>query len=290
MNSAILLKWKSPVALYSFILLSLTSFAQVQTPELSPRCNLTQTVGLTEITLDYSRPSKRGRIVFGNIVPYNKIWRLGANKNSTIDISTDVYFGKDTVYQGKYALFAIPGEQSWELIFYDETSNWGTPDTWEESKVVCRLNSSVKPLPLSVETMSISINDIGTKSATLDISWDQIKVSYPFELGTERQVLKSIESVMSGPGSSDYYKSAKYYLAEGLDAQKALVWIAKAIEIRGTSAYWMTRVQAELYASIGKYSEAIESAELSLESAKKSDSRRYIEMNEKSISEWKKKK
>ena len=95
---------------------------------------------------------------------------------------------------------------------------------------------------------------------------------------------------MSGPSSSDYYKSAKYYLAEGLDAQKALVWIAKAIEIRGTSAYWMTRVQAELYASIGKYSEAIESAELSLQSAKKSDSRRYIEMNEKSISEWKKKK
>ena len=285
-----LLKWKSHVALYSFVVLALTSYAQVETPELSPRCNFTQTVGLTEIALDYSRPSKRGRIVFGNIVPYDKIWRLGANKNSTIYISEDVYFGKDTVYQGKYALFAIPGEQSWELIFYDETSNWGTPDTWNEAKVVCRLKSNVISLKSPLETMTISIDDIGIKSANLNIKWDQVSVSYPFELDTKSQVVKSIESVMSGPSASDYYKSAKYYLVEGLDAKKALVWIAKAIEMRGTSAYWMTRVQAELYASLGKYPEAIESAELSLESAKKSDSQRYIAMNEKSIIEWKKKK
>tara|TARA_B100001057_G_scaffold328773_1_gene329173 strand:- start:14529 stop:15401 length:873 start_codon:yes stop_codon:yes gene_type:complete len=290
MNSPMLLKWKSHVALYSFVVLALTSYAQVETPELSPRCNFTQTVGLTEIALDYSRPSKRGRIVFGNIVPYDKIWRLGANKNSTIHISEDVYFGKDTVYQGKYALFAIPGEQSWELIFYDETSNWGTPDTWNEAKVVCRLKSNVISLKSPLETMTISIDDIGIKSANLNIKWDQVSVSYPFELDTKSQVVKSIESVMSGPSASDYYKSAKYYLVEGLDAKKALVWIAKAIEMRGTSAYWMTRVQAELYASLGKYPEAIESAELSLESAKKSDSQRYIAMNEKSIIEWKKKK
>jgi len=290
MNSPMLLKWKSHVALYSFVVLALTSYAQVETPELSPRCNFTQTVGLTEIALDYSRPSKRGRIVFGNIVPYDKIWRLGANKNSTIYISEDVYFGKDTVYQGKYALFAIPGEQSWELIFYDETSNWGTPDTWNEAKVVCRLKSNVISLKSPLETMTISIDDIGIKSANLNIKWDQVSVSYPFELDTKSQVVKSIESVMSGPSASDYYKSAKYYLVEGLDAKKALVWIAKAIEMRGTSAYWMTRVQAELYASLGKYPEAIESAELSLESAKKSDSQRYIAMNEKSIIEWKKKK
>ena len=118
-----LLNWKSLITVYSFVLLSLTGFSQVETPQLSPRCNFTQTVGLTNITVDYSRPSKRNRIVFGNVVPFDKTWRLGANKNSTIDISEDIYFGADTLTKGEYALFAIPGEKSWELVFYKETSN-----------------------------------------------------------------------------------------------------------------------------------------------------------------------
>jgi tetratricopeptide (TPR) repeat protein len=285
-----MLNWKSLITGYTFISLAFTSFAQVETPELSPRCTFTQSVGLTDIAVDYSRPSKRNRIVFGNVVPYNEIWRLGANKNSTIDVSDDLYFGSDTLSKGAYALFAFPGEQSWELVFYKETSNWGTPDTWDESKVACRLKSNVISLSSPLETMTISIADIGTKSATLNISWDQVSVSYAFELNTESQVVKSIESVMSGPSSSDYYKSAKYYLVEGLDAEKALVWINQAIELRGPSAYWMTRVQAELYASLGKYPEAIEAAKRSLEAAKKSDSARYMDMNEKSIIEWTKKK
>ncbi len=285
-----LLNWKSLISIYSFIIIATTSYTQVETPELSPRCNFTQTVGLTDIAVDYSRPSKRDRVVFGNVVPYNKVWRLGANKNSTIDISSDLYFGSDTLFKGTYALFAIPGEQSWELVFYNETSNWGTPDTWDEVKVACRLKSNVISLTKPLETMTISIDDIGTKSAKLNIAWDQIRVSYPFELDTKSQVVNSIEAVMSGPSSSDYYKSAKYYLVEGLDAEKALVWINQAIELRGPSAYWMTRVQAELYASIGKYPEAIEAAKRSFDAAKKSDSARYMDMNEKSIIEWTKKK
>ena len=285
-----LLNWKSLITVYSFVLLSLTGFSQVETPQLSPRCNFTQTVGLTNITVDYSRPSKRNRIVFGNVVPFDKTWRLGANKNSTIDISEDVYFGADTLTKGEYALFAIPGEKSWELVFYKETSNWGTPDTWDESKVACRLKAQITPLTIPFETMTIAIDDIGTKGATLNISWDQVRVSYPFTLQTEDQVVKSIASVMAGPSESDYYKSAKYYLAEGLDAEKALVWITKAIEMRGESAYWMIRVQAELYANLGKYDQAIAAAKRSLEAAKKSDSARYVDMNEKSIIEWSKKK
>ena len=285
-----LLNWKSLITVYSFVLLSLMGFSQVETPQLSPRCNYTQTVGLTNITVDYSRPSKRNRIVFGNVVPFDKTWRLGANKNSTIDISEDVYFGADTLAKGEYALFAIPGEKSWELVFYKETSNWGTPDTWDESKVACRLKAQITPLTIPFETMTIAIDDIGTKGATLNISWDQVRVSYPFTLQTEDQVVKSIASVMAGPSASDYYKSAKYYLAEGLDAEKALVWITKAIEMRGESAYWMIRVQAELYANLGKYDQAIAAAKRSLEAAKKSDSARYVDMNEKSIIEWSKKK
>lgn len=275
---------------FSFAFFPFQSFSQVTTPELSPRCSYTQTVGLTDITVDYSRPSKRNRVVFGNIVPFNKTWRLGANKNSTIEISDDIYFGADTLLKGAYALFAIPGEQHWELVFYKETNNWGTPDTWEESKVACRLKSKIMSLTQPVETMTIAISDIGTKSAILNISWDQVGVAYPFNLQTERQVVKSIASVMDGPSSSDYYKSAKYYLNEGLDAEKALVWITKAVAMRGNSAYWMTRVQAELYASLGRYSEAIDAAKISIKAAKKAENLRYVSMNEQSILEWSKKK
>ena len=97
-------------------------YSQVETPQLSPVCEFKQTVGLTEITFSYSRPSKRDRIVFGNVVPYDKMWRFGANKNSTITISEEIYFGQETLPKGTYAMFVMPGKESWELNFYNDFS------------------------------------------------------------------------------------------------------------------------------------------------------------------------
>ena len=263
--------------------------SQVETPQLSPVCEFKQTVGLTEITFSYSRPSKRDRIVFGNVVPYDKMWRFGANKNSTITISEEIYFGQDTLPKGTYAMFVKPGKESWELNFYSDFSNWGTPEKWDDTKVVLKLKTPVIVLDTPVETMEISIENIGTASATLGISWDQVQVVYPFNLKTQKQVVENIEKVMAGPSASDYYRSAKYYLNEGLNPEQALDWINKAVALRGESAYWMTRVQAELFAKNGNYSQAIQAAKLSITAATKAGNENYVKMNEDSIKQWSKK-
>lgn len=263
--------------------------SQVETPQLSPVCEFKQTVGLTEITFSYSRPSKRDRIVFGNVVPYDKMWRFGANKNSTITISEEIYFGQDTLPKGTYAMFVMPGKESWELNFYNDFSNWGTPEKWDDTKVVLKLKTPVIVLDTPIETMEISIENIGTASATLGISWDQVQVVYPFNLKTQKQVVENIEKVMAGPSASDYYRSAKYYLNEGLNPEQALDWINKAVALRGESAYWMTRVQAELFAKNGNYSQAIQAAKLSITAATKAGNENYVKMNEDSIKQWSKK-
>lgn len=279
-------------ALIVLLQLSISNVAigQVQTPQLSPVCEVNQTVGLTEINISYSRPSKRNRVVFGEVVPYNEMWRLGANKNSMITISEEIYFKQDTLPKGTYALFAKPSEDKWELVFYSEYSNWGTPENWEESKVALTLNADVSPLESSVETMCISIENIGTATASLCITWDQVRVAFPFQLMTQKQVVESIEKVMSGPSASDYYNSAKYYLGEGLDPEQALKWINSAVEIRGKSAYWMTRLQAQIYAELNNYDRAIASANLSMEEAEKAGNTNYVKMNKQSIEAWSKKK
>jgi|SaaInlStandDraft_1057018.scaffolds.fasta_scaffold02830_5 tetratricopeptide (TPR) repeat protein len=279
-------------ALIVLLQLSISNVAlgQVQTPQLSPVCEVNQTVGLTEINISYSRPSKRNRVIFGEVVPYNEMWRLGANKNSMITISEEIYFKQDTLPKGTYALFAKPSEDKWELVFYSEYSNWGTPENWEESKVALTLNADVSPLESSVETMCISIENIGTAAASLCITWDQVRVAFPFQLMTQKQVVESIEKVMSGPSASDYYNSAKYYLGEGLDPEQALKWINSAVEIRGKSAYWMTRLQAQIYAELNNYDRAIASANLSMEEAEKAGNTNYVKMNKQSIEAWSKKK
>ena len=271
------------------VVFSANIHSQVETPQLSPVCEFKQTVGLTEITFSYSRPSKRDRIVFGNVVPYDKMWRFGANKNSTITISEEIYFGQDTLPKGTYAMFVKPGKESWELNFYSDFSNWGTPEKWDDTKVVLKLKTPVIVLDTPVETMEISIENIGTASATLGISWDQVQVVYPFNLKTQKQVVENIEKVMAGPSASDYYRSAKYYLNEGLNPEQALDWINKAVALRGESAYWMTRVQAELFAKNGNYSQAIQAAKLSITAATKAGNDNYVKMNEDSIKQWSKK-
>src|SRR5690606_38394575 len=111
------------------------SEAQVRTPQASPKATVTQTVGLTEVGIEYSRPSKKGRIIFGDLVPFGKLWRTGANLNSTISFSEDVTIDGKVLKKGKYAIFATPKADIWEVVFYSNTDNWGTPEPWNEADV-----------------------------------------------------------------------------------------------------------------------------------------------------------
>lgn len=283
-------KYFKPTILFfiSFFALEYTITAQVETPPLSPISVIKQDVGLSELEITYSRPSKRGRQVFGNVVAYNQMWRLGANKNSTFTTSDDLYFGKDTLKKGTYAIFAKPQKQNWNVVFYAEYSNWGTPDEWDDSKVVMSLNPEIESLKNSIETLSISIDKIKTDGAVLSISWDRVKVEMPFRIDTRAKVEKSISKVMGGPSANDYYSSAKYYFTKELDKEKALEWINAAVEMRGSTAYWYTKLQSEILAWNGDYAKAIETAKISIEMAKSKGNDDYVRMNEKSIAQWEK--
>jgi tetratricopeptide (TPR) repeat protein len=272
-----------------FTVISFSMNAQVQTPALSPVSKFEQKVGLTDITIQYSRPGKRERLVFGDVVPFGEIWRLGANENTKITSSDAIIFGKDTVKAGTYAIYAKPEKESWTLFLYSETTNWGVPDPWDSKKVVFETKLPVVQLNDVVETLTISIEKIENNGASLVIMWDKSKIALPFTVNTKDKVLASIKKTMEGPSANDYHRSATFYYQEKIDVKKALEWSTKACEMR-PEAYWMLRTKALLQAENGDFKGAIETAKKSIELAEKDGDAAYVKMNKTSIEEWSKKK
>lgn len=263
--------------------------AQVVTPKASPAAKLQQKVGLADIQIEYARPGAKGRVVFGDLIPYGQMWRLGANENTKITTSEALIFGKDTLAAGTYALFAKPGQTSWELYFYTDYSNWGLPEPWDPTKVRLQVTAGVQKLQDYQENLAFQIDALSNNGGTLLITWENTKVSLPFTLNTKAKVLASIDKTMAGPSANDYHAAATYYFNENLDLKKALEWSTKAVEMRGNSAYWMTRLKAQLQAANGDYKGAIETAKISIEAAKADGDDAYVRANEKSIAEWSKK-
>ena len=150
-----------------FTILTTASFAQISAPKLSPKASVKQEVGLTQVECVYSRPAKRDRVVFGDVVPYGEVWRTGANENTLFTIDAPLVFGKDTLAKGTYALYTKPEKSEWTIYFYTETTNWGTPEKWDDTKVAMSLKSVVKTTKDVTENFTISIDDVSTKSATL---------------------------------------------------------------------------------------------------------------------------
>ena len=278
--------------LSSFVCISLFTQAQVQTPKASPVAKVEQRVGLTDISISYSRPAMNGRKIFGELLPFGELWRLGANENTKITNSDILIFGSDTLKAGTYAIFARPNMDSWEVIFYTETTNWGLPEKWETSKVALTVNAKVKKMPMVTENLSITIDAMEFNSAVLNITWDKSQVSLPFTLNTKSKVLASIEKTLSASAvtANDYNQAASYYFTEQIDMKKALEWSTKAVEMKGVSAYWMTRLKSQLQAANGDYKGAIETAKISMEAAEKDGDQNYVKMNQQSIEEWSKKK
>ena len=265
---------------------SLNIQAQIKTPQPSPIQSLTQTVGLTDVTLEYSRPSMKGRTIFGGLVPYNEMWRTGANKNTMITFSDAVVIGEAEVKAGTYAIYTKPNPQSWDVYFYDETSNWGNPAEWDDAKVVAKVTAQVYPFPETVQTFTMAINDITIDTANLGFLWEKTYVAVPIKFITDELVTIGIEKVMGGPSANDYYSSAVYYLDAGKDIEKAKNWIDKAIEMREEAAFWYYRQQSLIYAKSGDKKGAIKAAKESMKLAEVAGNSQYVAMNAKSINLW----
>lgn len=266
--------------------LSYNATAQIQTPAPSPHAKIEQTVGLTEVTVEYSRPNMRGRTVFGDLVPYDKLWRTGANQNTMVTFSTDVTISGSKVKAGTYAIFTKPGKSNWEVYFYSDTQNWGTPQNWDESKVVAKATPEVYTMPMAIETFTITIDDVASGSAVIGILWEETYVGVKFEVPTDAMVTESIKKVMNGPTANDYFAAATYYASEGKELDQAITWMDKAMSMTKEPAFWQYRQQSLLYAKAGQKSKAIEAAKKSLEGAKKAGNDDYIKMNEDSLKEW----
>lgn len=266
---------------------ALNTNAQIETPAPSPLAKMEQKVGLTDVTLEYSRPNMRGRTIFGDLVPYGTLWRLGANANTKITFSTDVVVGDATLKAGAYAVFATPNAESWDVVFYADTSNWGTPKEWDDSKVAAKVNVEVYPMPMPIETFTMTFDDLTSNSAVLGMLWSNVYVGVKFDVPTDKMVSAAIEKVMAGPGAGDYYSAAVYYLQEGKDINMAKTWVDKAIAMAGDNPpYWQLRQQSLIHAKAGHKKSAIEAAKKSLAGAEKVGNADYVKMNKDSLAEW----
>lgn len=268
------------------------SFSQINTPRVSPASEVEQMVGLTEIEIEYSRPSMRGREVFGNLVPFGKVWRTGADNSTKISFDTDVIISGKTIQSGTYSIFSIPNKESWEIILYSDVELWGVPRDWSENKIVFSSMFDVKKLKKSntVETFTISFNDLTNNDVNMSISWENTSVDIKIEVPTRSMVESDINKVLSdNPKSSDYYAAAVFYRQENINLDKALEWMNKAIEMNESPRFWQYRQQSLIMAANDKFADAVVAAKKSLNLAIEADNQDYIKMNRESISEWSKK-
>lgn len=263
---------------------TIVSYGQLA-PQASPVSKIEQRVGLTDIQVTYSRPSKNDRVIFGGLLPYGEVWRTGANENSKLTTSDVMIFGKDTLKAGTYAIYTIPNKDAWDLIFYTDYSNWGTPEKWDDSKVALKVKSAVKTLNEAVESLTIDFQNFETTGADLIIKWDNVQVSFPFQVPTDAKVMANIQKTMAGPSARDYNSAAQYYLNNKKDLKQALAWSTKACELN-PEAFYMFRTKSLIQAELGDKKGAIDSAKKGLELAKKANNTAYISMFEESLKNW----
>lgn len=272
------------------VLTVLNGFTQIKSPRASSSATVIQKVGLTELSVKYSRPNKNDRVIFGELVPFDEVWRTGANENTVFTTEDYLLLGADTLPAGKYSIYTKPGKDQWVIYFYATTDNWGNPQTWEEDKVVLSLSSKVEVTTSVIESFTISFEHVTSKQAHLVMSWDKTRVSVLMKVPTDEKMMASINKTMSGVSSGDYYAAADYYLSEKKDMKQALIWIDKAIDAREGQPFWMMRKKSLIQAELKDYKGAIETAKISLEGAKEAGYSNYVSMNEVSIKEWSSKK
>ena len=229
------------------------------------------------------------RNIFGDLVPFGKLWRTGANENTTISFSDDVVIDGKTLKKGKYSIYSIPKIENWEVIFYKTTDNWGLPQEWNEANVALRAIAKENVLSNPVETFTIEIGSLDNNFAFLEMSWGNSHVALKFEVPTQKLATESIEKVLAGPTANDYFSAAQYLYQANGDNAKALVYVNKALEMSTDKPFWYNRLKSLIQAKLGDKQGAIETAKRSLEAAEIAKNQDYVKMNKDSIAEWSKK-
>jgi hypothetical protein len=258
--------------------ISATEAQQLKTPAPSTTQTIKQDLGLGTVELSYSRPNMKGRKIFGDLVPFDKVWRTGANNATTLTFTDDVTIGGTKIAPGKYGLLSIPSATEWTLIItkqLDVTS----PAAYKPESDVVRVKVKPSTLPFAVETFTAMFGDIKDNSANLDLMWDKTYVQLPISTDVDSKVMKQIETIMK-QDSRPYFNAAVYYADNGKDMNQALVWFDKAIE-QNNKAFWIYYQKAKALGKLGKKSEAMTASMKSMELAKEAKNDDYVALNEK---------
>jgi len=264
-------------------LLAVQSFAQ-DLPRPSQKAEVEQMVGLTEIEVSYSRPNVKGRVIWGNLVPYDKVWRTGANEATSIEFSSDVKVNGTEVPAGKYGLFTIPGKEEWTVILNKNWEVWGTGDYKEEED---QLRFKVKPSATkATESFTIGISNVKDDKCSIDISWDELMVSFEVDANSREQAIANIDKEIKSLENPFrvYNSSARYYVDNGIELEKALEYATKSVEYE--ARFWNVYTLSLAQAANGNYKEAMETAERSKKLAEEAEYPPYIKMNDDNIAKW----
>ena len=260
---------------------------RVEFPAASPASTLKQRVGLTDIEIIYSRPGVKNRTIFGGIVPYDKVWRTGANASTKISFSTPVKLNGTDVPAGKFALYTIPGEKEWTVIIHKDTA--ASIFNYNQTNDLVRFKAVPVKLAEPVETFTIEINDIRDESATINLNWEKTRVPVKLEVDAVSKVVPQIEAAMASTNKQQagfYFQAATFYFNHGRDLKKALVWVEAGLADNPRIAYELLHLKAEILAKQGDKDGAIAAAKQSSELAIKAEGpgSSFVRMNEDLIS------
>ncbi|MDH3698322.1 MAG: DUF2911 domain-containing protein [Flavobacteriaceae bacterium] len=278
---------KQSLVLFCLLSCFFAAYSQLRHPKASPLAKLEQEIGLTTIKIEYSRPAMRGRTIFGDLVPWGRIWRVGANASTKFSTSTPLDILGNELATGTYALYAFPYETYWEVVFHKNTAHWGDGRTaYDPAEDAFRARIIPEQLADTQENFLIAFDELTHDSAQMYWQWENTRVVIPISVNTKKVMEAEIQAALSEqPNAQTLYEAARYYQEQDINHRKALSLVDKAIT-EGGDTYYFHRVRSLLLASLGDYKEAIRSAKISRELANEQGKDEFVRMNDNNIKRW----
>ena len=265
--------------------------AQIVTPQPSPKSTVMQRVGLTDVTITYSRPSVKGRAVFGTVVPYGKRWRTGANATTSIKFSDDVTIEGKKVPAGEYGLYTIPNAAEWTVVLNKSLKQGADVDGFKDDQDVARFTIKPYKLAAKVETFTISFAELTPATASVDMLWDLTGAKFKITADVDSKVMAQIDEKViksASPTANDLAGAAVYYYDNNKELKQALTWIQKANAT--DPKFWNVNTEAKIRLKMKDYKGAVAAAEQSkkLALAATPANTEYVKMDDELIAEAKK--
>lgn len=268
----------------------LISQAQLNLPNASPDQELKQQLGFTELQIKYSRPSARSRVIFGDLVPYDEIWRTGAHDATTIWFSDSIKVNGTNVPSDTFSLFTIPGKNEWTIILNKVAEMHGTSD-YAQNNDQLRFKVKTEKSARFYETFTIEINDFIKNGAYVYLMWENTQVKFAIESYADQKVMAEIAeriNVKKEEKPSLFYQASLYYFNNSKDINQAYEWVKIATSKAQEAGYF--QLQAKIEASQGRFADALATLSKSTELAKAKKLEPVLKANEKLANDWKRNK